>query len=142
MNKSILAMLLLSAFPAVSFARGESWVPKPPPPPPLSTLTNEARYIEWKWRCDVTDCSTGVDNATASSEVLRLAAELEPTEPWNVVKARCFAYLCDNIAIDVSPYDWFPALPAGIGTKDLCRASFGAETVKSQRSSIRPSGMR
>ena len=109
MNKSILAMLLLSAFPAVSFARGESWVPKPPPPPPLSTLTNEARYIEWKWRCDVTDRSTGVDNATASAEVLRLAAELEPTEPWNVVKARCFAYLCEKIAIDVSPYDWFPA---------------------------------
>ena len=109
MPKNFIAVVLLALSPSLSFARGEGWVPKPPPPPPLSTLTNEARYIEWKWRCDVTDRSTGVDNATASAEVLRLAAELEPTEPWNVVKARCFAYLCDNIAIDVSSYDWFPA---------------------------------
>ena len=108
-NKNILVIALLAAFPAVSFARGEGWVPKPPEPPPLSTLTNEARYIEWKWRCDVTDRSTGIDNATACADVLKLAGELEPVEPWNVVKARCFAYLCDNIAIDVSPYDWFPA---------------------------------
>lgn len=25
-------------------------MPKPPAPPPVETLTNEARYIEWKWR--------------------------------------------------------------------------------------------
>ena len=43
----------------VAFGRGEGWVPKPPVPPPAATLTNEARYIEWKWREDVTDPRTG-----------------------------------------------------------------------------------
>ena len=90
-------------------ARGESWVPKPPPPPPVATLTNEARYLEWKWRMDVTDPATGVDKAKAKAKILALSRELEPKEPWNVVKATCFAWLCDNVAIDVSPLDWFPA---------------------------------
>ena len=90
-------------------ARGESWMPKPPPPPPVATLTNEARYLEWKWRMDVTDPATGVDKAKAKAKILSLSRELEPKEPWNVVKATCFAWLCDNVAIDVSPLDWFPA---------------------------------
>ncbi|MBO7687909.1 MAG: hypothetical protein J6V72_16090 [Kiritimatiellae bacterium] len=90
-------------------ARGESWVPKPPPPPSVATLTNEARYLEWKWRMDVTDPATGVDKAKAKAKILALSRELEPKEPWNVVKATCFAWLCDNVAIDVSPLDWFPA---------------------------------
>ena len=92
-----------------AFARGERWMPKPPAPPSVATLTNEARYIEWKWRTDVTDPSTGVDAATARERILAIADELEPKEPWNVVKAECFAWLCDNVAIDVSPLDWFPA---------------------------------
>ena len=90
-------------------ARGESWMPKPPPPPPVATLTNEARYLEWKWRMDVTDPATGVDKVKAKAKILALSRELEPKEPWNVVKATCFAWLCDNVAIDVSPLDWFPA---------------------------------
>ena len=90
-------------------ARGESWMPKPPPPPPVATLTNEARYLEWKWRMDVTDPATGVDKSKAKAKILALSRELEPKEPWNVVKATCFAWLCDNVAIDVSPLDWFPA---------------------------------
>ncbi len=90
-------------------ARGESWMPKPPPPPPVATLTNEARYLEWKWRMDVTDPATGVDKVKAKAKILSLSRELEPKEPWNVVKATCFAWLCDNVAIDVSPLDWFPA---------------------------------
>ena len=84
-------------------------MPKPPVPPPVATLTNEARYIEWKWRTDVTDPQTGVTQERAREKLLGLSEELEPTEPWNVVKARCFAWLCDNLAIDVSPLDWFPA---------------------------------
>ena len=105
--------LLLSAcclsFASPAFARGESWVPKPPVPPPVATLTNEARYIEWKWREDVTDPATGAGQDAARAELRKLAAKLEPTEPWQVVKAECFAWLCDNLAIDVSPLDWFPA---------------------------------
>ena len=100
---------LMAFLPTLAFGRGESWMPKPPMPPPVATLTNEARYIEWKWRTDVTDPSTGVDNEKAREHLMRLARELEPKEPWNVVKATCFAWLCDNLAIDVSPLDWFPA---------------------------------
>ena len=91
------------------FGRGESWVPKPPVPPPVATLTNEARYVEWKWRTDVTDPSTGVGQEKAKEKLCKLSKDLESREPWNVVKALCFAWLCDNLAIDVSPLDWFPA---------------------------------
>ena len=104
----ILSFVALAAVGAhEACARGEPWVPKPPPPPSVATLTNEARYLEWKWRMDVTDPATGVDKAKA--KILALARELEPKEPWNVVKATCFAWLCDNVAIDVSPLDWVPA---------------------------------
>lgn len=104
---SLCALAVLTA--PIAFGRGESWVPKPPAPPPVATLTNEARYIEWKWRCDVTDPSTGIDNAAATARLKQIAERLEPVEEWNVVKATCFAFLCDHLAIDVSPLDWFPA---------------------------------
>ena len=107
MRKHILILALLVS--GLAFGRGESWVPKPPVPPPVATLTNEARYIEWKWREDVTDPKTGVTQEQAKEKLLALSKELEPKEPWNVVKAMCFAWLCDNLAIDVSPLDWFPA---------------------------------
>ena len=99
----------VGCFALAVFGRGESWVPKPSPPPPVGTLTNEARYVEWKWRTDVTDPATGVGQDVARGHLLKLSKELEPKEPWNVVKAECFAWLCDNLAIDVSPLDWFPA---------------------------------
>ena len=95
---------------SAAFGRGEPWVPKPPAPPPVSTLTNADRYVEWKWRMDVTDPSTGIDSKTAQARVMKLARELEPKEPWCVVKATLYAYLCDNLAIGVSPHDWYPAL--------------------------------
>lgn len=84
-------------------------MPKPPPAPPVETLTNAARYVEWKWRTDVTDASTGVDAATARAFVLAEAKRLEASEPWCVVKATLYAWLCDNLAIGMSPHDWFPA---------------------------------
>ena len=94
---------------AVAFGRGESWVPAPPKAPTVETLTNADLYIAWKWRTDVTDPSTGVDAATAATRVNELAAELEPQEPWCCVKAKLYAYLCDNLSIGVSGHDWFPA---------------------------------
>ena len=109
MTKANALMGLALLVPVVALARGEGWVPKPPVPPPVATLTSEARYIEWKWREDVTDPKTGVTQEQAKEKLLVLSKELEPKEPWNVVKATCFAWLCDNLAIDVSPLDWFPA---------------------------------
>ena len=94
---------------SAAFGRGEPWMPKPPPAPPVETLTNAARYVEWKWRTDVTDTATGVDAATARAFVLAEAKRLETSEPWCVVKATLYAWLCDSLAIGMSPHDWFPA---------------------------------
>lgn len=105
----ILCGTLVALAAAVALGRGESWTPKPPPAPPVSTLTNAARYVEWKWRTDVTDAATGVDTATARAFVLAEAKRLEASEPWCVVKATLYAWLCDNLAIGMSPHDWFPA---------------------------------
>ena len=95
---------------SVAFGRGESWLGKPPVPPPVSTLTNEARYIEWKFREDVTDIATGLDAARLRAKVEALRKELEPVEDWRVVKAKCYALVCDEMAIDVSPLDWYPSI--------------------------------
>ena len=110
---SVVRRLLVGGLAAVAalaaFGRGEDWMPPPPAPPPAATLTNAARYLEWKWRMDVTDPTTGVDAATARDRALRKAKELEATEPWCVVKARLYADLCDTLAVGASPHDWFPA---------------------------------
>lgn len=105
----ILCGTLVALAAAVALGRGEPWTPKPPPAPPVSTLTNAARYVEWKWRTNVTDAATGVDAATARAFVLAEAKRLEASEPWCVVKATLYAWLCDNLAIGMSPHDWFPA---------------------------------
>ena len=54
----LVACALLVA--GLAFGRGESWMPPPPVPPAVATLTNEQRYVEWKWREDVTDPATGL----------------------------------------------------------------------------------
>ena len=73
-----------------AFGRGESWVAKPPAPPAAATLTNEARYLEWKWRTDVTDAGTGVDNAALKAGAAKIAAELKarPVKPMSLRTAR------------------------------------------------------
>ena len=106
---TIVCAVIASLAVGTAAGRGQPWENPPKPAPPVSTLTNEARYIEWKWREDVTDPATGVTQEAAKAKLAALTAELEPKEPWNVVKASCFAWLCDNLAIDVSPLDWFPA---------------------------------
>ena len=93
-----------------AFGRGEGWMPKPPVPPPVASLTNEARYIEWKFREDVTDPATGLDVKGLKAKVEALRKELEPKEDWRVVKAKCYSLVCDEMAIDVSPLDWYPSI--------------------------------
>ena len=107
--RTAVAGVVLMVVACGAYGRGEPWVPKPPVPPPVEMLTNADLYLEWKWRTDVTDPSTGVNAATASVRVKELAAELEPKEPWCVVKAKLYAYLCDNLSIGMSGHDWFPA---------------------------------
>ena len=66
-------------------------------------------YLLRKFRSDVTDPTTGRTYVQLSNDVVRLAADWERTEDWKVVKARLFAYCLDNMSIDVSEHDWFPA---------------------------------
>ena len=103
-------ILALAAAPLLALGRGESWVPKPPKPPAVETLTNADRYVEWKWRTNVTDPKTGLDAHALKARLAKMALELEPREDWSVVKAKCYAYLSDNMSIDVSPLDWYPAI--------------------------------
>ena len=96
--------------PLSASARGERWMVPPPAPPPRVTLTNEARYIEWKFREDVTDPTTGSDAVTLKRKVEALRRALGTKEDWRIVKAKCYALVCDEMAVDVSELDWFPAI--------------------------------
>ena len=110
MKRTISLMILASLTAGMAFGRGENWVPKPPAPPPVETLTNADRDVEWKFRTDVPDPKTGLGADALKERVVKMALELEPKEDWAVVKAKCYAYVSDNMSIDVSPYDWYPAI--------------------------------
>ncbi len=65
-------------------------------------------YLERKFKQQVCDPASGLDNATLHENIMSLADELEGT-PHEVVKARAFAYVCENVKIDVNPQDYFVA---------------------------------
>lgn len=56
----------------------------------------------------VFDPLTGLDDETIKENVLKLAEELKNL-PHQIVKARAFEYVTENIRIDASPHDWFVA---------------------------------
>ena len=71
-------------------------------------VTDEWDYVRRKWREDLADAQTGLDNPTISQKLPGLVADWSRTNRWPVVKAKLFAWMCDNVAIDVSGWDWFP----------------------------------
>lgn len=73
-------------------------------------FAGEDDYLRRKYREDTSDRSTGLDSASLHEKVDELIGKLEPVDNWRVVKARCFAFVCDEMAIDVSPLDWFPCI--------------------------------
>lgn len=75
----------------------------------LSSFRDEAEYLRLKWRTPVADPDTGLERAEMHRALERLVADVRDKDPWCVVKAKIFAFCCDRAAIDVSPYDWFPA---------------------------------
>ena len=77
-----------------------------------AAITDEATYLKWKWRMDVSDPRTGLDNAALKAGVAKVAAEFEDKEPWAETSARMFAYLADNMAVGFSKHDCFPAIAA------------------------------
>ena len=78
-------------------------------------ITNEAAYLKWKWRMNLADPSTGLDNEALRAGVKKIVGESgwkDDKEDWYDVAARCFDFLVDNVAIGFSKYDCFPAVSA------------------------------
>ena len=80
-----------------------------------AAITNEATYLKWKWRMNLANPVTGLDNDALRAGVTKIAEESgwkDGKEDWYDVAARCFDFLVDNVAIGFSKYDCFPAISA------------------------------
>ena len=78
-------------------------------------INDEATYLKWKWRTNLADPKTGLDNDALRAGVKKIVAESgwkSGAEDWYDVAARCFDFLVDNVAIGFSEYDCFPAISA------------------------------
>ena len=73
-------------------------------------IDDMADYLKWKWRTDVTDRTTGLDNAALRQGLDAVLAEWKSLEPWAVVKARLLGFLVDKTALGFSRFDCFPAI--------------------------------
>ncbi len=70
-----------------------------------------ATYLRMKFRMDVTDPATGLGQGALKKELPAIVkAGKACGEDWYLTKAKCFAFLVEKEAIDVSPLDWFPAI--------------------------------
>ena len=81
--------------------------------PERSAITNEALYLKWKWRMNLANPATGLDNDALREGVRKIAAESgwkDGKEDWYEVSARMLDYLVDNVQIGFSQYDYFPAI--------------------------------
>ena len=80
-----------------------------------AAITNEAMYLKWKWRMNLANPKTGLDNDALREGVRRIVEESgwkDGKEDWYDVAARCLDFLVDNVAIGFSEYDCFPAVSA------------------------------
>ena len=79
--------------------------------PFVPNIADEATYLRRKFRQDVTDKATGLDIA-GLKKLLReiVSSGKAANESWRITKAKCFAALCTRQSIDVSHFDWFPAI--------------------------------
>ena len=73
------------------------------------TIDDDIVYLKRKWREGAVDGSTGLGADGILSGWKKIVAE-RGYEPWEITKARMFAYACDNVAIGVSTNDFFPAV--------------------------------
>ena len=79
------------------------------------TISDEAAYLKWKWRMNLANPKTGLDNDALRAGVKKIVDESgwkDGKEDWYDVAARCFDFLVDNVAIGFSKYDCFPAISA------------------------------
>ncbi len=80
-----------------------------------AAIATERDYLKWKWRMNLADPKTGLDNDGLRAGVKRICDESgwkAGTEDWYDVAARCFDFLVDNVQIGFSRFDCFPAISA------------------------------
>ena len=79
--------------------------------PDVENITDVDTYLRRKFRQDVTDKTTGLSQEAIAKRLAEIAAEAKNSgESWRVTKAKCFAAQVMEQSIDVSPFDWFPAI--------------------------------
>ena len=79
--------------------------------PYVENITDVDTSLRRKFRQDVTDKSTGLSQEALATRLAAIAAEGKAAgESWRVTKAKCFAAQVLEQSIDVSPFDWFPAI--------------------------------
>jgi len=79
--------------------------------PYVANITDVDTYLRRKFRQDVTDGTTGLSQQAMAKRLDEIVAEgAAAGESWRVTKAKCFAAEVMEQAIDVSPFDWFPAI--------------------------------
>jgi len=94
----------LSAF-AKPYIDTTSWDPF------VANITDVDTYLRRKFRQDVTDRTTGLDTPALKKLLGEIVAAGKASgESWRITKAKCFATQAMQMAIDVSPLDWFPAI--------------------------------
>ena len=74
----------------------------------FGTFKKDRAYLERKFKQQVCNPSSGLDNETLKENLNNLADELEG-QPHEIIKAKAFAYVCENVTIDVNSQDWFVA---------------------------------
>ena len=70
-----------------------------------AAITDEATYLKWKWRMNLANRETGLDNDALRAGVKKIVDESgwkDGKEDWYDVAARCFDFLVDNVAIGFS----------------------------------------
>ncbi len=79
--------------------------------PYVPDITDVDTYLRRKFRQDVTDKTTGLDSDALKKLLAEIVASGKASgESWRVTKAKCFAAQVVRQSIDVSPFDWFPAI--------------------------------
>ncbi len=86
-----------------------------PGPVPLQAVKgiyrDDADYLLRKFREDVTDPATGLDNAALKKGAAAIyERENPPIDSWRMTKAHILRYFCEKMAIGASWHDWFPAI--------------------------------
>ena len=79
--------------------------------PYVDNIADTDTYLRRKFRQDVTDRATGLSVDELKKELAAIVLKGKAAgESWRITKAKCFALQVERQSIDVSHFDWFPAI--------------------------------